>query len=165
MRFNPSKQILLRSKTIRMASPKQLLLSSLFAVSICVLSGCGDDGPRVVVVEGTVKLNGKAMDKILVEFLPTSEGKRSFGETDSEGHFKLMTDDGIRNGATVGTHKVTLKDAALFTKFMGRKGEEMDMSEGRKPRISGKLASPDTSGLSVIVDASKKNDFALEATK
>ena len=148
-----------------MASPKQRLLSGLIAISIGLFSGCGSDGPKVVSVEGTVKLNGKPMDKILVEFLPTSEGPRSFGETDSEGHFKLTTDDGKRNGASVGTHVVTLKDASILGKFMGRKGENVDMSEGRKSRISGKLSSPDTTTLSVTVDASKKNDFALEATK
>ena len=111
-------------------------------------------------------MNGKGLNKILVEFLPTSDGSRSFGETDSEGHFKLTTDDGKRIGATVGTHKVTLKDAAVLgDKFMGRKGaEEMDMAQGRKSRIDGMLGSPDTSKLTVTVDASKKNEFDLEAT-
>ena len=110
-------------------------------------------------------LNGKPLDKILVEFWPTSEGVRSFAETDSSGHFKLMTDDGKRIGATIGTHKVTMKDASIFGKFMGRAGEGVDMSEGRKPRISGKLTSTDTTTLSVVVDASKKNEFTLEAIK
>jgi hypothetical protein len=148
-----------------MASRKQLLLSGILAISLGVLSGCGDGGPRVVSVEGTVKLDGKPLDKILVEFLPTSDGQRSFGETDSEGHFKLTTDDGKRNGATVGRHKVTLKDTAVLGgKFMGRKGEDMNMSEGRKSRIANSFTSPDTSTLSVTVDASKKNQFDLEAT-
>jgi hypothetical protein len=133
-------------------------------VLLLAFSGC-DSGPKILPVEGTVQLDGKPLDKILVEFLPTSEGPRSFGETDSQGHFKLTTDDGKRTGASVGTHKVTLKDAAVLGKFMGRKGENMDMSEGRKPRISGKLASPDSSNLSVIVEAGKKNEFTLQALK
>ena len=150
-----------------MASRKQLFLSGIIVFSLGVLSGCGDSGTKAVPVEGTVKLNGKGLNKILVEFLPTSDGQRSFGETDSEGHFKLTTDDGKRDGATVGTHKVTLKDAAVLgDKFMGRKGaEEMDMAQGRKSRISGKLGSPDTTKLTVTVDASKKNVFDLEASE
>ncbi len=146
-----------------MASRKQLMLCGIIA--LVVLSGCGDGGPKVVPVEGTVKLDGKPLDKILVEFLPTSDGQRSFGETDNEGHFKLTTDDGERIGATVGTHKVTLKDTSVLGgKFLGRKGEEMNMSEGRKSRISNSFSSPDSSKLSVTVDASKKNQFDLEPT-
>lgn len=111
-------------------------------------------------------MDGKPLDKIMVEFWPTSDGPRSFAETDSEGKFKLTTDDGKQVGASVGTHKVTLNDAGLFAKFMGRAGEGVNMAEGKKPRISGKLSNTETTPLKVIVDASKKNtDIVLEAVK
>jgi len=125
--------------------------------------GCGSSGPQIVPVEGSVKLDGKPLDKIMIEFWPTSDGPRSFAETDSEGRFKLTTDDGKQVGASVGTHKVTLKDASLFAKFMGRSGEGVNMAEGKKPRISGKLSSTETTTLTVKVEPSKKNDFELDA--
>ncbi len=149
-----------------MASSIRLLRFCVIALCFSPIVGCGASGPRIVPVEGTVKLDGKSLDKILVEFWPTTDGPRSFGETDSDGHFKLTTDDGKRDGASVGVHKVTLKDTAVLGgKFMGRKGEEIaDMSAGRKSRIAGKFSGPDTSKLTVTIDASKKNQFDLEAT-
>ncbi len=109
-------------------------------------------------------MDGKPLDKILVEFWPTSDGPRSFAETDAQGHYKLMTDDGKLVGASVGTHKVTMKDAGLFAKFMGRAGEGVNMAEGKKPRISGKLSNAESTTLKVTVDASKKlNEFNLDA--
>lgn len=126
--------------------------------------GCGGGGPQVAPVEGTVTLDGKPLDKILVEFFPTTNGPRSFGETDAQGKFTLMTDDGKTVGAVVGNHKVTLKDGSVITKFMGRKGENVDMSEGRKPRIGGKLASPETSPLTATVTAEGTNSVTFEAS-
>lgn len=136
-------------------------------LTLCLTSfvGCGSAGPKIVPVEGNVLLDGKPLEKVLVEFLPTSDGPRSFGETDSQGHFSLTTDDGKTRGASIGTHKVLLKDAAIFSKFMGRKGEGVDMSEGRKPRISGKLSNPSTTPLTVQVEAGKENKFELVANK
>ncbi len=63
------------------------------------LVGCG--GPRIAPVEGTVTLDGKGLDKIYVEFWPQSEGPRSFGQTDEQGHFELKTDDGKTPGAVL----------------------------------------------------------------
>ena len=155
----------IQHKKARMASRKQLLLSGMIAISLGVFTGCGDGGPKVVPVEGTVKLNGKPLDKILVEFLPTSDGQRSFAETDAEGHFKLTTDDGKKNGATVGKHKITLKDTSVLgDKFMGRKAEDMDLAQGRKSRIAGRFQDPEKSKLSVEVSDSGKNNFDLEAS-
>lgn len=129
---------------------------------LLVVTGCGG-GLNTAQVDGTVTLDGKPLDQILVEFLPTGEGPRSFGETDAQGKFTLMTDDGKTPGAAIGNHKVTLKDGSVITKFMGRQGEGVDMSEGRKPRISGKLASPDTSPLSATVTADGANTLTFEA--
>ena len=135
-------------------------------IGLFALVGCGGDGIKIAEVEGTVKLGGKPLDKIMVEFWPESDGPRSFGETDAEGHFKLKTDDGKRDGASVGSHKVILKDSGVLgDKFMGRAGENMDMAKGKKPRVSGKYASPETTPISKTVEADKKNEFDIEVTK
>jgi len=77
----------------------------------------------------------------------------------------LKTDDGKLKGATVGSHKVILKnDGVLGDKFLGRAGENVDMSNGKKPRISGKYSSPATTSITKSVEAGKKNEFDLEVT-
>ncbi|MBI1901921.1 MAG: hypothetical protein HYS13_12525 [Planctomycetia bacterium] len=98
--------------------------------------GCGN-APEMASVEGTLKLDGKPLDKIQVEFWPESDGPRSMGVTDDKGHFVLTSDDGKTPGAAVGSHKVVLRDVGVLgDKFLGRAGEDVDMTEGRTPRLS-----------------------------
>ena len=113
------------------------LLTGLLAIV-----GCGG-GPKLVAVEGTVKLNGKPLNGIQVEFWPLTNGPRSMGTTDAQGHYSLLVDDGVRKGAVVGQHNVVLKDVwILGDKFYGRAGEDMDLTKGKKPRISDRYADP-----------------------
>lgn len=101
-----------------------------------VAGGCGG-GPRMAEVEGVVKLNGKALGKIQVEFWPETDGPRSMGVTDADGKFTLTTDDGKRIGASVGWHKVVLKDIGVQGDvFLGRAGEDVDFTKGKKPKIT-----------------------------
>lgn len=142
---------------------KSVLVAGLISSSM-LLSGCGD-GIKFAPVQGTVTLDGKPLDNILVEFWPEN-GPKSFAETDSQGRFALKTEDGVKDGAAVGSHTVTLKDSAIMgDKFMGRAAEELELSAGKKPRISTKYAGPETSGIIKSVEAGKTNAFALEATK
>ncbi len=144
----------------------RVLRLTLLAIPLLAFTGCGGDGIQYVEVEGTVQQDGKPLERILVEFWPEGNGSRSIGETDANGHFVLATDDGKRKGASVGSHKVILKDSALHgDKFLGRAGEHVDMSQGRKPRISDKLANPETTSLSQKVEAGKKNSVTIEAAK
>lgn len=132
---------------------------------VTFLAGCGG-GVQIASVEGTVTLDGKPLDKVMVEFWPDAVGPRSFGETDSNGHFKLTTDDGKSEGAAIGLNRVTLKDLNLMgDKFMGRAGEEVNLSQGRKSRISVKLAQTESTTINETVVAGKKNEFKIEATK
>jgi hypothetical protein len=143
---------------------RRLLVAGSMLYSL-LLSGCSG-GVKIVPVEGTVTLESKPLDKIMVEFWPESDGPRSFAETDAQGHFKLTTDDGKRVGASVGKHRVILKDAAVLgDKFMGRAGENVDMSQGRKSRINRSFGQTETTTLKVEVVSSGKNEFPLEATK
>ena len=106
------------------------------AAGVLALMGCSR-GPNLAEVEGTIKLKGKPIDKIHVEFWPEGNGPRSIGLTDAEGKYSLTTDDGKRKGALVGHHKIVLRDTSVLgEKFLGRKGEGVDMSQGRKARIS-----------------------------
>jgi hypothetical protein len=107
-----------------------------FLVGLLISIGC-NRGPQLSEVEGTVKLKGKPLDRIQVEFWPEGNGPRSIGETDSQGRYTLMTDDGKKKGAVIGSHKVLLRDVGVLgEKFLGRAGESVDMTKGKKPRIT-----------------------------
>lgn len=118
------------------------------AVVLAGLVGCGDAGPKMAEVEGTLKLKGKPLDKIQVEFWPVAGAPRSMGVTDAQGRFALTTDDGKRTGARVGTHKIVLKDVGVLGDvFLGRAGENVDMTKGKKPQISDAYGDPEKTPL------------------
>lgn len=140
--------------------------------AICLLAGlssmigCGESGPNMSPVEGTVTMDGKPLDKVMVEFWPESPGPRSFAETDANGHFKLMSDDGKHEGAVVSTHKVVLKDSKVYEGMpLGRKAENYTGPAGNKPRFGAKFTQSQTTPISKVVEAAKKNEFTLEVTK
>jgi hypothetical protein len=81
------------------------------AVSFSCLVGCGD-APDIVAVEGTVTHKGKPIPGLRVYFQPT-DGRPSWGDTDSEGRFRLDYDADY-DGAKVGTHKVYVVDASAL---------------------------------------------------
>ena len=109
---------------------------ALFATS-CVI-GCSS-GPRLAEVKGTVRLNGKPMSKVMVEFVPDARtGARSTGTTDENGQYTLACDD-RRPGAIVGPHRVLLHDLAVFgDKVMGRKWETVG-TPGGPPAIKSRI--------------------------
>lgn len=96
--------------------------TKLSAASACYLlafaaSGCGPVD-EFASVQGTLHVAGAPAANILVIFTPESgDGRalpRSAGVTDADGHFLLRTDDG-RQGAIVGTHRVTVEDMDPYT--------------------------------------------------
>lgn len=137
------------------------------AVGVMFLLGCGGDGITIVPVEGTVTLDGQPLERIMVEFWPESEGPRSFASTDEQGHFVLTTDDGKRQGAALGTHRITLKDMTVYNdKFLGRAAENMtNNSSGKKNRIADKYSLATSTDLRQVVEKGKENVFALEVEK
>jgi hypothetical protein len=133
----------------------------LLAVLI-VAFGCSGKH-KLVEVEGTVKVNGQPVEKIQVEFWPVASGPRSIGVTDAQGRFTLMSDDGKQKGASLGMHKVVLRDVGILgDKFLGRAGEDVDMTKGQKPRIAAIYGDPQTTTLNKEVK-SGKNQIDIEA--
>lgn len=137
---------------------------SLIAWAI-TLQGCSESF-KIIPVSGQVTTeDGKPLDKIFVEFYPLSGGPKSLGETDAEGKFTLSTAEG-QKGAVVGDHQVSLRDTGILgDKFMGRAGENVDMSQGRKPRIAAKYAQSDKSGLTYKVAAGAEGPVFKAAEK
>jgi hypothetical protein len=118
---------------------RALPVLTLFAAT-CVI-GCSR-GPRLAEVKGVVKLNGKPMPKVMVEFVPDAKtGARSTGTTDENGQYALVCDDGQRPGAIVGPHRVLLHDLAIFgDKVLGRKWEQVG-TPGGPPAIKSRIPS------------------------
>src|SRR5437773_5906470 len=73
----------------------------------CVI-GCGRGGPEIVPIEGTVTHNAQPVPNLRIYFVPT-DGRPSWGISDSNGHFALSYDP-EHQGAKVGTHKVWIVD-------------------------------------------------------
>lgn len=135
-------------------------------LGLLTLVGCGGGGVKTVPVEGTVTQNGKPLERIMVEFWPESEGTRSIATTDDQGHFVLKTDDGKKEGASVGSHKIVLKDLSVSKdQFLGRGQENVDVSTGKKSRIAGSYTLPNSTPLSLVVESGKDNVFTIEPNK
>lgn len=138
----------------------------------CVLvsgfaAGCGPGGPVLVDVEGTVTLNGKPLENIYIEFWPESDGPKSSAVTDANGKFVMKTADGVKVGAMVGKHRVLLHDKSIMkVQFLGRAGEDVDMTGGQKPRIDELYTSPTLSPLAIEITAENKDvKFEVEPYK
>ncbi len=81
------------------------------ALLVAALSGCG--GPQFMEVEGTVKMDGKPLPNVVVQFLPDPEkatvGPLSAATSDDQGRVRLRAQD-QREGAVVGWHRVLIGD-------------------------------------------------------
>jgi hypothetical protein len=93
-------------------------------IALWALPGCGDGGPRVVPVTGSVTRNGKPVANLFINFIPDA-GRPSWGQSDEQGQFTLEYDRD-RKGAEVGKHKVSVKFRPANPK------EEMELLAGRR---------------------------------
>jgi hypothetical protein len=83
------------------------LLSGILVCSLALVLGCGESGPKLIPVNGTVKLDGTPKPKLLVTFTPVDGGTPiAVGQTDEKGEYSLRTNG--RKGAVVGQHKVSI---------------------------------------------------------
>jgi hypothetical protein len=110
--------------------------------------GCGEDGPPLAAVEGTVTLDGQPLPAALIEFQPKApEGSPSYGETDAEGRYQLLFSQSL-NGAWIGEHRVRITTL----------NENQRIAEKLPPEYHRR------SQLVRVVEAGKTNvfDFAIE---
>ena len=88
----------------------------LFCFVLLFVAGCGEDGPKLVPVEGTVTWNGKPLAGAFVRFQPVDlSGAPSYGETDEDGHYVLKFTQ-KRDGAMPGMHTVSIETKNKLTK-------------------------------------------------
>ena len=80
------------------------------------LQGCGGGGMAYAPVTGKVTMDGKPLAKVNVIFTPVAKpgsdtvGNTAGGVTDENGQYtlKTYTQGGMKDGAQVGKHKVTI---------------------------------------------------------
>lgn len=96
------------------------LFASCLVCSLALTLGCGDSGPKLYPVSGTVKLDGTAKPKLLITFTPVGGGGIAVGQTNDKGEYSLRTN--ARTGALEGQHKVsitTMNEPAAAPKVQG----------------------------------------------
>jgi hypothetical protein len=131
--------------------------------------GCGWR-PAVVEVEGVVKLAGKPLPHVRVQFLPDPQkgttGPISAGATDDDGRFTLVCAD-QRPGAVVGWHRVVITDMGVRTFKTGARHEDDPPAAKQKVqpnRVPDKYTTAAQMPLSLEVPPEKQN-VTLELTR
>lgn len=97
---------------MRARLPLSLVLISL----VIALQGCGGGGVKYAAVTGKVTMDGKPLAKVNVIFSPLPQpgsniaGNTAGGMTDENGQYTLKTStpDGMKDGAQIGKHKVSI---------------------------------------------------------
>jgi hypothetical protein len=127
------------------------------AVGLLVAAaGCGQAGPELGSVKGTITLDGKPLEGAEISFQPDSAtGSPALGETDAEGRYELRYTRS-RNGADLGRHKVRISTA------IEREAEHGKIVRARE-RVPAKYNAK--SELTAEVKSGKNTiDFPLEST-
>lgn len=135
------------------------------------LTGCGEGGPALGQVEGTVKYKGAPVAGATITFV-MPDGQIASGATGPDGKYTLMT--GSRNGAPIGTASVGITKfgsvgaaptaapadptaAPGGTPDLKAQMEQMMAAGTPKNELPEKYADPKTSGLTAPVVAGGKD--------
>jgi len=84
--------------------------AAMAAAVVMGAAGCGESGPKLVPVTGTVTLNDKPLEGATITFLPDAAnktGRPGVDITGPSGNYKLHTDN--RSGAMVGSYRVLIE--------------------------------------------------------
>ena len=136
---------------------------------LCVLIGCGSDGPPeevLVPVSGSVRIAGKPTEGVTVVFTPRTgtSGTGGFGLTDAEGKYSLLHRS-QKPGVPVGEYTVT------FSRFLKPDGSPVPkdqsptMSGGRESILPmwSNIAAAGTHNTATVKAEGNTIDFALTA--
>jgi hypothetical protein len=134
---------------VRQGGPALVALGVLLTAA-----GCGG-GPVLAPVEGTVRMNGRPLEGIQVEFWPVTKGARSVGVTKKDGKYQLTYND-KQVGAVVGPHRVLLHDLQVYgdVPLGRRKSKDADVTPVKASRIAAAYADSAKTPLKKEVSAS-----------
>ncbi len=138
--------------------------SSLYVVVVCLCSisllGCGNRSKKeTAAVSGTVTYEGNPVAEGIVQFVPTGEGYLVEGQLDSEGAYRLISQDG---GVPLGEYRVQVLPPTVRIPD----SENGPGGEGFKKvdNIPNKYRSSETSGLQLKVEKGSQT-FDISMTK
>lgn len=83
-------------------------IACLFAVALCMIVGCGGDGPVLIPVSGGISYQGRPAANVEVHFMPL-EGRPSLALTDAEGRFAYAMYSETKRGLLVGEYQIVIK--------------------------------------------------------
>lgn len=114
---------------------RRLLYSAAFCSLACLaFAGCGEGGPELGRVTGTVTMDGDPLPNALVTFVPQEGGRASTGVTNENGEYELIYQN--RKGALLGQHKVTvttMRQAEAAPEMSSDSEEYMKQATGGDP--------------------------------
>lgn len=85
---------------------RRMLCGAALAAALVGLVGCGDSGPKIVPVSGTVFIDGQPLTYGHIQVVPTGWRPAS-GRIGADGRFTLTTTE-PNDGCAVGTHAVAI---------------------------------------------------------
>jgi hypothetical protein len=150
------------------------VVSMLASLGFVLVLGCGDDTGlgRRYPVSGTIRYQGKPVEKGLISFRPTDPAGRAAGGTIAAGMYSLET-AGNRDGALPGTYKVSIiaRDVDVAKALAEAKAKnprvpwqlaEYEAQKKGKSLVPTKYNSPETAGLTrEVKEQSNRIDFEL----
>lgn len=77
-------------------------------VCVCLLLLCGCGGPGLYPVSGTVTLDGKSIEGLMVGFSPAGEGISGAGRTDATGKYVITSAQG--RGLPPGEYNISIQE-------------------------------------------------------
>ncbi|MFO0959687.1 MAG: MBG domain-containing protein [Isosphaeraceae bacterium] len=111
-------------------------------------AGCGSGGPVMGRVSGTVKYNGKPIEKGTISFTPTDGQRPSATGTITNGSYTLQTTE-PGDGAAVGEYKVSFSDIDAAQLNTDMPGMPVKIAKGALPK---KYLDPGQSGKTAKVE-------------
>jgi hypothetical protein len=130
------------------------LAATLLVVTLCV--GCGDSGPTLAPVTGTVLLDGQPLATGHVITQPTA-GRGATGPIQSDGTFTLSS--GREQGALVGRHQVAV------VAYEGGDSTSPEATQG-KLLVPERYIAAETSGLTIdVIDGENAPTLELSSRK
>jgi hypothetical protein len=139
------------------------LATLVLACAATLLLGCGGPSGSMGKATGTVTVAGAPVADIVVNFTPQS-GRPASGITDASGKFTASTHS-AGDGAVPGTHKVSfsMKSAQQPPSSSAPAADMYKLPP--PPPFNAKYNSPETSGITAVIELGKANEFKWDLEK
>jgi hypothetical protein len=136
------------------------------AVGMLFAPGCGDDGPKMFPVRGSVTYKGEPLSRGIVTYLPATPeaGRPANGPIQPDGTFSMTTqtrDDGVMRGTySIIVHSYVEDPNRPQTR------EEIEAQGSRAPQmrsiVPNKYAAPETTPLKDTIDEKHSGFMKIE---